>query len=162
MISKLLVITDGCSFYKIKETDNNEQQVHHSRWQSFQFRFNSWAEIVCNQPNLSRIFGLHNNSANPNISRIFFRLQIGGLASDPPSPPPSCLRAWLEHYFETWSIEAIRLMLSTACLLTLAWELFKCLLQNNQCFQSSCVVQRMRSFRRARLILPKNRCFILA
>ena len=58
---------------------------HHSRWQSFQFRFNSSAEIVCNQPNLSRIFSLRDNSAYPNISRIFsshpyfFVLQIWGL-----------------------------------------------------------------------------------
>ena len=34
----------------IKETDN-----HHSCWQSFQFRFNSSAEIVCNQLNFNRI-----------------------------------------------------------------------------------------------------------
>ena len=45
----LLVITDGCRFCNIKETDSN-----HARWQSFQFRFNSSAEIVCNQPNFSR------------------------------------------------------------------------------------------------------------
>ena len=77
MISKLLVSTDGCRFCNIKETDNN-----HSRWQSFQFRFNSSAKIVCNQLNFNRkffvfsriladFFSLRDNSANPNISQIF-------------------------------------------------------------------------------------------
>jgi len=27
---------------------SKKQQVHHLRWQSLQFRFNSSAEIVCN------------------------------------------------------------------------------------------------------------------
>ena len=42
------MITDGCRFCNIKETDNN-----HSRWQSFQYRFNSSVEIVCNQLNFN-------------------------------------------------------------------------------------------------------------
>ena len=77
MISKLIVITDGCRFCNSKETDNN-----HSRWQSIQFRFNSSAEIVCNQLNfnckiyvfsriLAEFFSLHDDSVNLNISRIF-------------------------------------------------------------------------------------------
>jgi len=91
MISKLLVITDGCRFCNIKEMDNNR-----SRWQSFQFRFNSSAEIVCNQLNfnckifvfsiLPEFFSLCDNSTNSNITEffspaihIFFRLQIRGL-----------------------------------------------------------------------------------
>jgi len=91
MISKLLVSTDGCRFCNIKETDNN-----HSRWQSFQFRFNSSAKIVCNQLNFNRKFFVFSRiladflvyaiirliriSAKffPAI-RIFFRFQIGGL-----------------------------------------------------------------------------------
>ena len=95
VISKLLVITDGCRFYNMKDTDNN-----HSRWQSFQFRFNSSAEIVCNQlnfnckifvfsRNFADFFSLCDNSANLNISQIFsptiqifFRLQIGDLISN--------------------------------------------------------------------------------
>ena len=80
VISKLLVVlvTDGRRFCNVKETDND-----HSRRQSFQFRFNSSAEIVCNQLNFNRIifvfsrisadfFSLRDNSANPNISRILF------------------------------------------------------------------------------------------
>ena len=78
VISKLLVITDGHRFCNVKETDNN-----HSRWQSFQFRFNGSAEIVCNQLSFNRkisvfsrilaeFFSLRDNSANPNIRRIFF------------------------------------------------------------------------------------------
>ena len=61
-----------CRFCNIKETDNNHSRWH---WQSFQFRFNSSAEIVCNQLNFnrkifvfSRIFSLHDNLANPNIN----------------------------------------------------------------------------------------------
>jgi len=38
------------------QRNRQQQQAHHSRWQSFQFRFNSSAEIVCNQPYLSWIF----------------------------------------------------------------------------------------------------------
>jgi len=35
-----------------QQRNRQQQQVHHSRWQSFQFRFNSSsAEIVCTQPN---------------------------------------------------------------------------------------------------------------
>ena len=78
VISKLLVTTDGRRFCHIKETDNS-----HSRWQSFQFRFNSSAEIVCNQLNFnrnffvfSRIFCLRNNSVNPNINRSFFQPSV--------------------------------------------------------------------------------------
>ena len=78
VISKLLVTTDGRRFCNIKETDNS-----HSRWQSFQFRFNSSAEIVCNQLNFnrnffvfSRIFCLRNNSVNPNINRSFFQPSV--------------------------------------------------------------------------------------
>jgi len=42
---KASLITDGCRFCNIKETDNN-----HLRWQSFQFRFNRSAKkIVCNR-----------------------------------------------------------------------------------------------------------------
>jgi len=78
VISKLLVITDRRRFCNIRETDNN-----HSRWQSFQFRFNSSAEIVCNQPNFNRkifvssrilaeFFSLRDNSAHSKISQIFF------------------------------------------------------------------------------------------
>jgi len=94
VISKPVVITDGGRFCDIKETDNN-----HSRWKSFQFRFNSSAEIVCNQLNFSRniyvfsrilaeFFSLRDNSANPNRAYqpiffprhpYFFRLQIGSL-----------------------------------------------------------------------------------
>jgi len=77
VISKLLVITDGRRFCNIKETDNN-----HSRWQPFQFRFNSSAEVVCYQLNFNRnifvfsrilaeFFSSGHNSANSNISRIF-------------------------------------------------------------------------------------------
>ena len=98
MISKLLVITDGRSrrFCNIKETDNN-----HSRWQSFQFRFNSSAEIVRKQLNFNRkifvfsriladllvyaIIRLIRISADfflqPSVA-YFFRLQIGGLGGD--------------------------------------------------------------------------------
>jgi len=76
VILKLLVTTDGRRFCNIKETDND-----HSRWQSFQFRINSSAEIVCYQLNfnrkifvlsriLAKFFSVRNNSANANISRI--------------------------------------------------------------------------------------------
>ena len=87
------MIIDGCRFCNIEETDNS-----HSRWQSFQFRFNSSAEIVCNQLNFNRkilvfsrilaeFFSTRDNSDNPNIRRIFpshphfFGLQIGGLCT---------------------------------------------------------------------------------
>ena len=71
------MIIDGCRFCNIEETDNS-----HSRWQSFQFRFNSSAEIVCNQLNFNRkilvfsrilaeFFSTRDNSDNPNIRRIF-------------------------------------------------------------------------------------------
>ena len=62
-------------------TSKKQQQVHHSRWQSFQFRFNSSAEIVCNQSNfdqkmfaISRFFSLCDSSANPNCFEpsVFF------------------------------------------------------------------------------------------
>jgi len=39
---KASLITDGCRFCNIKETDNN-----HLRWQSFQFRFNRSAKKNC-------------------------------------------------------------------------------------------------------------------
>jgi len=120
VVSKLLLITDGCTFCNSKETDSNRgncgtaivgQQSwertaigQQSCWQSFQFRFNSSAEIVCSQPNfncklfvISRIlveFLVYVNSANPNISRIFFqpsvffRFQIGGLDDTVCPRPP--------------------------------------------------------------------------
>jgi len=47
------VITDGCRFCNIKETDNNNKYIIHVG-SHFTFRFNSSAEIVCNQPNFSR------------------------------------------------------------------------------------------------------------
>jgi len=95
MISKLLVITDGCRFCNIKETDNNKYIIyvgsHFSLGSTAQPKLFVISRILnfCNQPNLSRIFSLRDNSANPNISRIFsptirffFRLQIRGLLCD--------------------------------------------------------------------------------
>ena len=100
-----------CDYRWTQQRNRQQQQVHHSRWQSFQFRFNSSsAEIVCNQLNfnrkifvLSRIlaefFNLPDKLDNPNISRIispaihvFFRLQIGVYSLEripPPTPRAS-------------------------------------------------------------------------
>jgi len=69
-------------------TSKKQQQVRHSRWQSFQFRFNSSAEIVCNQSNfdqkmfaISRFFSLCDSSANPNCFEpsVFFQIADWGL-----------------------------------------------------------------------------------
>jgi len=67
----------------VTSKNRRQQQVHHSRWQSFQFRFDSSTEIVCKQMNFHRktfvfsrisaeFFSLRDNSANPNTSRICF------------------------------------------------------------------------------------------
>jgi len=75
--------------------DNNNKYIT-QRWQSFQFRFNSSAEIACNQPNFNRKIFVFNRIlaeflvyAIIRLIRIsaeffpnhpnFFRLQIGGL-----------------------------------------------------------------------------------
>ena len=88
------MITGGCRFCNIKEMDNNKYITQ--RWQSFQFRFNSSAEIACNQPNFNRKIFVFNRIlaeflvyAVIRLIRIsaeffpnhpnFFRLQIGGL-----------------------------------------------------------------------------------
>ena len=102
MISKPVVITDGGRFCDIKETDNN-----HSRWKSFQFRFNSSAEIVCNQLNFSRnisvfsrilaeFFSLRDNSANPNISRFFSQTSLFFQIADWESTTERILVCWLQ------------------------------------------------------------------
>jgi len=85
MISKLLLITDGCRFCNIKETE--QQQVYHSRWKSFSLGSTTQpnylfvisrilAAKLCNQPNLSWIFSLRDNLDNPNISRTFFQPSV--------------------------------------------------------------------------------------
>jgi len=68
VISKLLVITEGCRFCNSKETDNDKYIIHVGSYCSLGLT----AKVVCNQPNFSRVFfSLRDNSANPNISRFF-------------------------------------------------------------------------------------------
>ena len=104
VISKLLVITDGCRFCN-NNKNRQQQHVHRLPWQSFQFRFNSSVEIVCNQLNFSRkmfvvsrllaeflvcaIIRLIWISADfsPAI-HIFFILQIGSLIATDYNPNP--------------------------------------------------------------------------
>jgi len=86
VISKLLVITDGRRFCNIKETDNNNKYITH-----FGSHSSLGSTSAAAQPKLFAVsqiladfFTLHDNSANPNISRIFFsavrfffKLQVG-------------------------------------------------------------------------------------
>ena len=78
------MIIDGCWFCKSKETDNNNKYIAHV---DSHFSLGSTAQpksLVISQV-LADFFSLRDNSANPDISRIFFshpyffKLQIGGL-----------------------------------------------------------------------------------
>jgi len=80
------VITDGRRFCNIKETDNNNKYITH-----FGSHSSLGSTSAAAQPKLFAVsqiladfFTLHDNSANPNISRIFFsavrfffKLQVG-------------------------------------------------------------------------------------
>ena len=82
MISKLLLITDGCRFCNIKETDNNKYITyvgsHFSSGSTAQPKLFVISQILtaefCDQPNLSRI-----------LVYVIIRLQISAEFSSQPS-----------------------------------------------------------------------------
>ena len=70
MISKLLVITDGCRLYNIKETDNNS---HFSLGSTAQPKLFVMSRILAEYFSFSL---KRDNSATSNISRFFFQPSV--------------------------------------------------------------------------------------
>jgi len=75
VISKLLVIIDGCWFCKSKETDNNNKYIAHV---DSHFSLGSTAQpksLVISQV-LADFFSLRDNSANPGYQPNFFQPSV--------------------------------------------------------------------------------------
>jgi len=84
VISKFLVITDGCRFCNSKETDNNNYKYITYVGSHFSLGSTAQPKLFVISRILAEYFSLRDNSANSNIIwispaiRIFFTLQIGG------------------------------------------------------------------------------------
>jgi len=83
VISKLLLITDGCRFCDSKQTDNNNKYITYVVGSHFSLGSTARPKVFVISRILADFSSLRDNSANPNISLIFsshpyfFRLQIG-------------------------------------------------------------------------------------